>query len=95
MVKLTPTLSVSLLPPHERVVEHPCQMRQVDARHGGTRADKRIERHDGLVGVLVREAVDEMDLGADAERGAGGGVLDRADDEVGRPDVIGDLAHVT
>ena len=25
MVKLTPTLSVSLLPPHERVVEHACQ----------------------------------------------------------------------
>ena len=44
--------------------------------------------------MFVGQAVDEMDLGADTECGARRRLLDGTDDEVGRPDLIGDLAHV-
>ena len=61
----------------------------MDAVHGGAGADDGVEAEDGVLGVLVGEALDEVDLGADGEDGAGGGGGDGLDDEVGRACGIG------
>src|SRR5262245_53130393 len=57
--------------PLDELVEHPGQVGEVDAVHRGARADQRVEREDGLVGVLMRQTVREVDLGADTDGRAG------------------------
>ncbi len=66
-------------------------MSQVDPEHRRARADERVERDDGQVGVLAGEPVDEVDLRADGDRGAGGRGRDGPDDVVRRADLIGHL----
>ena len=62
--------------PVDEVLEHPAEMGGVDPEHRRARADQRVERHDGLAECLVGEALDEVDLGADAD-GRTGGTLAR------------------
>jgi ABC-type sugar transport system ATPase subunit len=68
----------------------------VDAEHRRARAHQRVEGHDGLVGRLVVEPVHQVDLGADTDDRAGQVRPRRnaTDDEVGRPDLVGQLAHL-
>ena len=70
-------------------VEDPGEMRQVDPEHRGAGADERVERDDRPVGgVLVGEAVDEMNLGADGDGRAGRSRRHSLDDVVGRSDLV-------
>src|SRR5262249_18811487 len=54
-------------PAFDEVLEHPAEVRRVDAEHRRARAHERIERDDRLAGGLGVEALHEMDLGRDAE----------------------------
>ena len=54
----------------EEVVEAPGQVRRVDAEHRRARAHERVERDHRAVGVLGGQALDQVDLGADADHGA-------------------------
>ena len=54
-------------PPRRQRLEAPGEVRAVDPEHRGAGADKRVERHDRLVGVLDRQALHHVDLGRDAE----------------------------
>ena len=50
----------------------------------------------GLVGIFLGQAIDQVELGADAPGRAGGGWRDGLDDELGRADEVGgvdDLHH--
>ena len=77
-------------PALDELLEHPRQVGEVDAVHRRARADQRVERHDGLVGVLLGEPVDEVDLGADARSSTRRGAARGLDDEVGRADLVGE-----
>ena len=50
-----------------QALEHPGQMRRVDAGHGRARADQRVEADHGLVRRLVVEPLDQVDLGGHAD----------------------------
>ena len=51
----------------DEVLQHPAQVRGVDAEHRRAGAHQRVERDDGLVGRLLVQAVDQVDLRADAD----------------------------
>src|SRR3954451_4609883 len=55
----------------DEVLEHPRQVRCIDAEHRGARTDERIEGEDRLVGVFAREPLHHVHLGADRERRTG------------------------
>ena len=69
-------------------LHRPDEVRQVDAVHRRAVADGLVEEDDPLVRVGCGEALDQVELGADRPGGAGGGGLDRLDDELGRTDQV-------
>ena len=52
----------------DQILEHPKQMGRVDAVHRGAQALMRRKAQDGLVGVALSQAVDQMDFGAHGQR---------------------------
>ena len=70
-------------PARHEFLEHPGQMGGIDAKHGGTGADERVERNDGLVWCLRRQSLHEVDLRGDGDGGPGWGGVHGSDDEVG------------
>ena len=75
-------------------LEHPREVRAVDAEHRGARAHERVERHDREVGVLVRHALHHVDLGAHADDRARRRVLDEVEDALGGADEVGERHDV-
>jgi hypothetical protein len=73
------------------LVKGPEEVRGVDAVHRGAEALALGEDNDVLVGVLLGEAVDHVDFGADGEGGAGRGGGDGFSDEVGGAGDVGFL----
>src|SRR5690606_33623474 len=67
----------------EESVENPGEVTRVDAVHGRTRADHRVEAEDRVLRVVGSEPLHEVDLRADREGGSGGCRLDRLADVVG------------
>ena len=74
-------------------VEAPEEMFEVDAVHGGAEALDSGERTDGLVGMAVSQSAYQVDFGANGPVAAGGGVVDRLDDEFGAAGEVGVLNH--
>ena len=63
----------------DEAFEHPQQMVRRDAEHRRAEAAELIEREHGALGrTCAREAIDEVDLGADGPHGTGRAVLHRA-----------------
>ena len=69
--------------------EGPQQMIRRDPEHRRAQAAELIERQHGSVGLHVRrEAIDEVDLGADGPGGSDGALAHRFDDVFRRPRVV-------
>lgn len=74
--------------PADEVLEGPDEVREVDAVHRGAVADRLVEEDDVLVGVLLGQALDQVQLGADGPRRAGFGLRDGVDDVLRRADQV-------
>src|SRR5579885_3917472 len=61
----------------------------MDAVHGRAGADDRIEAEDELVGMLLGQALDQVDLRANGPLAASGGLLNLLNDVFGRAVEIG------
>src|SRR5919112_1869618 len=70
-------------------VERPCEVLRGYAVHRRAHAEVWREQSYVLVGVLLYQAVDEVDLRADRPRGARGRFLNRLDDELRRAVQVG------
>ena len=77
-----------------QALEDPGQMGRIDAGHGRAGADEGVQADDGLVGRLVVEALDQVDLGGHADHRPGRGRRHAADQVVGRAHQVGHLHHV-
>ena len=81
-------------PAVDQVLEHPGQvgasMRNI-VEQGQISGSSETTVLSGCLGV---EPLHQVDLGADGDRRAGGRLVDRLDDVVGRADLVGELAHV-
>src|SRR5512133_1602516 len=71
-----------------QVLQGPAEMRQVDPVHRGAIADVLLEEDDLAVGMIMREPLDQVELGADRPLGSRLGLLDGFDDELGRADQV-------
>src|SRR2546430_489348 len=79
----------------DEAFEHPQQMVRRDPEHRRAKAPELIERQHGALGRdLAREAVHEVDLGADGPRRTHRTSLHRLDDVFGRSGIIGRLHDV-
>ncbi len=81
-------------PALHQVLEHPGQVGASMRNMVEQGADQRVERHHRAVGVLVGQALHEVDLGGHRDGGAGWRRLHRPDNEVGGADLVGDGAHL-